>query len=213
MYLFPFLHQATTLLRLQSSRLCCISSLFYIKPQPSFGLSVSGGVVSLPFSTSSHNDFRGLHHAVQLYLFPFLHQATTLIFRLLLPYGCISSLFYIKPQLRDLNADNIESCISSLFYIKPQPFAVVIIITLRCISSLFYIKPQLRAGTRKKQQCCISSLFYIKPQPRNLPEIFYLGCISSLFYIKPQRCNVDNNTMSGCISSLFYIKPQLWSWR
>ena len=55
LYLFPFLHQATTL------------------------------VPDIDYKDA-------------LYLFPFLHQATTTMENGMQKKGCISSLFYIKPQ-------------------------------------------------------------------------------------------------------------------
>ena len=55
LYLFPFLHQATTVALLMANMSGCISSLFYIKPQRNLGRFQVERVVSLPFSTSSHN--------------------------------------------------------------------------------------------------------------------------------------------------------------
>ena len=120
LYLFPFLHQATTFGWFIKYGQCCISSLFYIKPQPCRRPSCSssrcisslfyikpqleevkaivGEVVSLPFSTSSHNKALASLYANVLYLFPFLHQATTQMATLFDGCRCISSLFYIKPQ-------------------------------------------------------------------------------------------------------------------
>ena len=69
LYLFPFLHQTTTRFFSASSNLCCISFLFYIKPQRWGGVSRRGGVVSLSFSTSNHNEsvrFHSHHSVVSL---------------------------------------------------------------------------------------------------------------------------------------------------
>ena len=77
-------------------------------------------------------------------------------------------------------------CISSLFYIKPQLYEDKRSKAKGCISSLFYIKPQLKFFLRRRKNCCISSLFYIKPQPVAIAIEVGNGCISSLFYIKPQ---------------------------
>ena len=121
-----------------------------------------------------------------MYLFPFLHQATTPICTYLFSACCISSLFYIKPQLI-VWGHRGRAC---------------------CISSLFYIKPQLVNSYLQLLSCCISSLFYIKPQHSPRDIIRKGGCISSLFYIKPQRPDYHLQSRPRCISSLFYIKPQ-----
>ena len=99
LYLFPFLHQATTCRLNPAARYCCISSLFYIKPQHYSVFKVHVCVVSLPFSTSSHNHLSVCLCPAELYLFPFLHQATTISVVSITRCSCISSLFYIKPQL------------------------------------------------------------------------------------------------------------------
>ena len=57
---------------------------------------------------------------MELYLFPFLHQATTSLCLFVQLVCCISSLFYIKPHLSFLILTTRTRCISSLFYIKPQ---------------------------------------------------------------------------------------------
>ena len=98
LYIFSFLHQTTTPGSLRDCLRCCISSLFYIKPQHPAGdgkrkagcisslfyikpqrwhcLPDGQAVVYLLFSTSNHNPAAcGGKRA-----------------------GCISSLFYIKPQ-------------------------------------------------------------------------------------------------------------------
>ena len=77
LYLFPFLHQATT-----------------------------GG--------------RRRRRTTPLYLFPFLHQATTSRYVVF-----VESLLYLFPFLHQATTlllvdDAVQSCISSLFYIKPQ---------------------------------------------------------------------------------------------
>ena len=142
LYLFPFLHQATTWGSIRHKRPCCISSLFYIKPQhygePMFIIEV----VSLPFSTSSHNVQSRTFNFTKLYLFPFLHQATTC--------HCSYPFFlmlYLFPFLHQATTSMKPTCTKSALYLFPflhqatthaqreQSFR-------RCISSLFYIKPQ-----------------------------------------------------------------------
>ena len=165
-----------------------------------------------------------------LYLFPFLHQATTQYGWKLHLYSCISSLFYIKPQLHFIICKRFYSCISSLFYIKPQqkratppaggvvslPFSTsshnVIWYSVSCVwvvSLPFSTSSHnLICEDKLKAISCISSLFYIKPQRLSFSHCSYRSCISSLFYIKPQHKNEYMPETNGCISSLFYIKPQ-----
>ncbi len=122
LYIFPFLHQTTTKCAVYRYRECCISFLFYIKPQRpehalawhlgcisflfyikpqlrlficnfaavvylSFSTSnhnlssrcrTSPSVVYLSFSTSNHNSLRRRTWFAALYIFPFLHQTTTI---------------------------------------------------------------------------------------------------------------------------------------
>ena len=99
LYIFSFLHQTTTMQTLYAIVNCCISSLFYIKPQHNRSrLETSLSCISSRF-----------------YIKPqpllLISQSAT---------RCISSLFYIKPQLSNILTWTIRSCISSLFYIKPQ---------------------------------------------------------------------------------------------
>ena len=164
MYLFPFLHQTTTPTKnwkmpsgcisflfyikpqLISSiiiRCCsCISFLFYIKPQLGRLSSYLQQVVSLSFSTSNHNCRFAYHFGHLLYLFPFLHQTTTLRCR-----GCSGGKLYLFPFLHQtttygFNLQDWISCISFLFYIKPQQIGLACRLIACCISFLFYIKPQ-----------------------------------------------------------------------
>ena len=80
--------------------LSCISSLFYIKPQPQHGYFPNIQVVYLLFSTSNHNISYARTSGKSLYIFSFLHQTTTYEQPKEFSMSCISSLFYIKPQLR-----------------------------------------------------------------------------------------------------------------
>ena len=121
-------------------------------------------VVYRPFPTSNHNLLfavrrcralyivRFLHQTTtterlkkltpKLYIVRFLHQTTTDALHLLLNTCCISSVSYIKPQLRCQQGQIHARCISSVSYIKPQPGDVQHISIPSCISSVSYIKPQ-----------------------------------------------------------------------
>ena len=57
---------------------------------------------------------------VPLYILRFLHQTTTIIISYYGSKGCISCVFYIKPQLVSNLQQKQVSCISCVFYIKPQ---------------------------------------------------------------------------------------------
>ena len=62
LYLFSILHQTTTLSKCLYYRLCCIYSVFYIKPQPCEVPFRDGAVVSIQYSTSNHNNNFNLSH-------------------------------------------------------------------------------------------------------------------------------------------------------
>ena len=100
LYIFSFLHQTTTPRPLRRVGIRCISSLFYIKPQPFpcdtqhlivvyllFSTSnhnldddtpLYQRVVYLLFSTSNHNSLHSASVKLLLYIFSFLHQTTTI---------------------------------------------------------------------------------------------------------------------------------------
>ena len=78
LYIFWFLHQTTTMRRIQANKRCCISFDSYIKPQLNDVLVGKG---------------------CQLYIFWFLHQTTTSMRGTLNAICCISFDSYIKPQL------------------------------------------------------------------------------------------------------------------
>ena len=102
LYIFHFLHQTTTASARAASGLCCISFIFYIKPQHIRDYSHFLLVVYLSFSTSNHNEREALIEDYKLYIFHFLHQTTTQRTLLNAYNRCISFIFYIKPQLKEL---------------------------------------------------------------------------------------------------------------
>ena len=55
LYIFRFLHQTTTRVIESIPKSCCISFVFYIKPQLNYTSCFSCIVVYLSFSTSNHN--------------------------------------------------------------------------------------------------------------------------------------------------------------
>ena len=99
LYIVRFLHQTTTISSTVRTLYRCISSVSYIKPQPT---------LASRFFTSS------------LYIVRFLHQTTTCSCASLLDDGCISSVSYIKPQPFSEIMIRSLCCISSVSYIKPQ---------------------------------------------------------------------------------------------
>ena len=144
LFIVCFLHQTTTWGPSVYFSVCCLSSVSYIKPQPSVATYFSHPVVYRLFPTSNHNSvesysrsnrvvyrlfptsnhnqctFRVARQPVVYRLFPtsnhnnlsghicarrlfivcFLHQTTTTIPSNMLPFGCLSSVSYIKPQLK-----------------------------------------------------------------------------------------------------------------
>ena len=102
LYIFHFLHQTTTFASSFSSVSCCISFIFYIKPQPDGAADVHLLVVYLSFSTSNHNLPVSQLPRCLLYIFHFLHQTTTDQLASIVKSSCISFIFYIKPQHRHI---------------------------------------------------------------------------------------------------------------
>ncbi len=77
LYIIFFLHQTTTLPSMSTTRLRCISSFSYIKPQPRRSGSPYCSVVYHLFPTSNHNPFQIKYYLCMLYIIFFLHQTTT----------------------------------------------------------------------------------------------------------------------------------------
>ena len=142
LYLIPFLHQTTTVVKHKASNKCCILFHFYIKPQLDNTKNGSICVVSYSISTSNHN-LREFYSSVSaLYLIPFLHQTTTVTFRLRL-----SCKLYLIPFLHQTTTDTpigerTFCCILFHFYIKPQRIGTDPQLVKGCILFHFYIKPQ-----------------------------------------------------------------------
>ena len=139
---------------------------------------------------------------LQLYIFRFLHQTTTYRTIFISSPGCISFVFYIKPQLVVNQYVTSDGCISFVFYIKPQPIVLLRVVDISCISFVFYIKPQLITCSPIHCIRCISFVFYIKPQLRICMYSLLDCCISFVFYIKPQR--ICTNTLI-----IIYLKYKL----
>ena len=121
-----------------------------------------------------------------LYIVLFLHQTTTAQLCVDWACGCISYYSYIKPQLKLVLIEFMDSCISYYSYIKPQLYfynlkcQVVVyrtiptsnhnLIAYEQITNQLYIVLFLHQTTTQSNQwtlnkCCISYYSYIKPQP------------------------------------------------
>ena len=123
LYIFWFLHQTTTMLRLKMETGSCISFDSYIKPQLPRVLQHHGSVVYLLIPTSNHNSPSASTSWQLLYIFWFLHQTTTIKRDADGKVSCISFDSYIKPQRWTDCAHRPDSCISFDSYIKPQQTA------------------------------------------------------------------------------------------
>ena len=164
LYIFWFLHQTTTQQNEWSLNKCCISFDSYIKPQPRWHWLLALPVVYLLIPTSNHNLVFCNTICIELYIFWFLHQTTTIRCIGLQVPRCISFDSYIKPQLIlwclslrlvvylliPTSNHNLACC--CLFHVLLYIFwflhqtTTCIILTLqiwRCISFDSYIKPQL----------------------------------------------------------------------
>ena len=209
LYIFIFLHQTTTYSIYLSSVTSCISLYSYIKPQRRLTMfSVLRSCISLYsyikpqrftwrcckfcvvylyIPTSNHNLFIKFLLPMQLYIFIFLHQTTTVRLLLMLPRCCISLYSYIKPQLSYVLFTWMLCCISLYSYIKPQLYFLILLQSNSCISLYSYIKPQLVSHICSCACGCISLYSYIKPQRGMGSEWCSVSCISLYSYIKPQR--------------------------
>ena len=164
LYIFWFLHQATTFGACVPSFRRCISFDSYIKPQPAWGFILYPPVVYLLIPTSNHNTREDHQLLALLYIFWFLHQTTTLKVNTTLAVCCISFDSYIKPQRLPCQIWMSQSCISFDSYIKPQLSAYRRPPGTGCISFDSYIKPQLTHTECGISRSCISFDSYIKPQ-------------------------------------------------
>ena len=165
-----------------------------------------------------------------MYIVRFLHQTTTVTKPRLKKCCCISSVSYIKPQLKrrlallpkvvyrpfpTSNHNNAEKKAQERAVVyRPFPtsnhnlMSIIIFFLFRCISSVSYIKPQLPLIKAIYDNSCISSVSYIKPQLPLIKAIYDNSCISSVSYIKPQLIMGLFKSIGSCISSVSYIKPQ-----
>ena len=229
LYLLCFLHQTTTSFISQSFFTCCISYVFYIKPQLKRNLSLKSfscisyvfyikpqlvpgyqfqkTVVSLMFSTSNHNFTVASLDLYRLYLLCFLHQTTTSIMRYQCLTSCISYVFYIKPQLL-VDIVVFNNVVSLMFSTSNHNFL------LSCFGiNLLYLLCFLHQTTTRYKKLHKLPLLYLlcflhQTTTRIHIRDINFGCISYVFYIKPQLGNTGTSEYSGCISYVFYIKPQ-----
>ena len=144
--------------------------------------------------------------------------------------GCISLVFYIKPQLDSRTTVWFTGCISLVFYIKPQHKRSYRVEPYCCISLVFYIKPQrIQASYPRSQVVYLQFSTSNHNQQKDNIKLIWLyifsflhqtttlalrraeaaRCISLVFYIKPQLCETYVIFRNCCISLVFYIKPQL----
>ncbi len=207
----------------------CISSIFYIKPQPSscnVGLvqvvyhpsstsnhncaspvMPASTVVYHPSSTSNHNSSVDAERCRVLYIIHLLHQTTTERDHYKNERSCISSIFYIKPQPCPSPWSAACCCISSIFYIKPQQLFDLIDRTQSCISSIFYIKPQLASQIAKNWAVVYHPSSTSNHNPITMFMFLIRLYIIHLLHQTTTRAGTKR-VGDGCISSIFYIKPQ-----
>ena len=142
---------------------------------------------------------------------------------------CISSFFYIKPQLSLSAVPTTATCISSFFYIKPQPSCISLSSPSACISSFFYIKPQPTAQAWIWRELVYhpfsTSNHNCWPSPPLTASLVYHpfstsnhncgrsegvgnGLYIILFLHQTTTRWAASVPTCSCISSFFYIKPQ-----
>ena len=195
MYIFWFLHQTTTMIRINCRCFRCISFDSYIKPQPdkeiikiiisciSFDSYIKPQLLShyycicwvvyLLIPTSNHNCGRTTIVSVELYIFWFLHQTTT---------GHVTSIiwallyiFWFLHQTTTMACRTIIRILLYIFWFLHQTTTSMQdrLDSVSCISFDSYIKPQLLLCVKLLHFSCISFDSYIKPQlPRSRPNSF-----------------------------------------
>ena len=213
-----------------NSKVNCLISLFYIKPQHAQRLRTPQQIVSYLFSTSNHNwrCTMKIHH--ELSHISFLHQTTTALRRWWLALYCLISLFYIKPQQSALapfdffivsylfstsnhNAVGIEvlglKIVSYLFSTSNhnKPVEIDANIQLSHISFLHQTTTWARTGGEDTD--CLISLFYIKPQPFGC-VITICSIVSYLFSTSNHNCSDRVPPRSTIVSYLFSTSNHNW---
>ena len=136
---------------------------------------------------------------LQLYIFIFLHQTTTVPLRHP-PHAKLYIFIFLHQTTTDGDTcRRIYSCISLYSYIKPQRIGVNGCVWLGCISLYSYIKPQHAVNAGSNAVRCISLYSYIKPQPTAATHrndgVVYL-------YIPTSN---HNNKMLSTVLLLLYI--------
>ena len=147
-----------------------------------------------------------------------------------IPFSCLSSCSYIKPQL----FFNVVTQSSVVYHLVPtsnhnvmvvpsRKIRLFIILFLHQTTTIFYMAPDWRGLfiilflhqtttyllPSLAMMRCLSSCSYIKPQPSAFSTREGAGCLSSCSYIKPQPKASQKDLEGRCLSSCSYIKPQL----
>ena len=144
LYIFIFLHQTTTHIRLTLFDGCCISLYSYIKPQPYRAFTIPYLVVYLYIPTSNHNASCSLACHCWLYIFIFLHQTTTTTTSLYQPTVLYIFIFLHQTTTAGLNAKLGDSLYIFIFLHQTTTGRCIIKLSFGCISLYSYIKPQRR---------------------------------------------------------------------
>ena len=146
--------------------------------------------------------------SLTLFLISILHQTATVPQLMLLLKCCSLSVFYIKPQRKQIADITSQSCSLSVFYIKPQRGRKPVATPSGCSLSVFYIKPQLRVW---RAVCKTVVPYQYSTSNRNLRETETAKTKLFLISILHQTATYSPSfaLRSGCSLSVFYIKPQL----
>ena len=131
LYIFIFLHQTTTSIRVTRSLPGCISLYSYIKPQrlglaclPLLGCISLYSYIKPQLGECGYPSCGGC-----ISLYSYIKPQLSLL-QSLLPFGCISLYSYIKPQRQGSGNFEQYCCISLYSYIKPQQTSSTHIISL-----------------------------------------------------------------------------------
>ena len=186
-------------------------------------------VVYLLIPTSNHNLSVNMVHHHWLYIFWFLHQTTTVLYRAFISVCCISFDSYIKPQQFLLSG----SILTVVYLLIPTSnHNIMANCVLLHLLYIFWFLHQTTTpvSSHSEDKCCISFDSYIKPQLLAMKvwliTVVYLLIPTSnhnsakdvkllnelyIFWFLHQTTTFERmmSHLSCCISFDSYIKPQL----
>ena len=195
--------------RLKSTGLGCLISLFYIKPQQSFVWYCWRWVVLYLYSTSNHNWPLSRLQVIRVVLYLYSTSNHN--------YACIINNTHIV-VLYLYSTSNHNFC----YYVCDLNGVVLYLystsnhnIEVECdhwkkLSYIFILHQTTTQYNAASPLNLLSYIFILHQTTTRCKQVSNLqGCLIYLFYIKPQLRKQPPNWPARCLIYLFYIKPQL----